>query len=283
MMRVNCERKLAPTLLIVVCGWTETAQLVRCSSGAIFVCLSSFHFCGSLRMSSTSPQLYGFPASTCTQRVLIAQHELGINLDFHSINLLTSEQKSEAHLARQPFGKVPALIDGAFTVYESRAIINYLVRKYGNGSSLLPSDAEKLARVEQFSSVESTALTPELTTISQHRVFAKFRPGFVVSDKAVEEAVEKLKVALTVVNTWLGQHAFLAGDDFTVVDIAFYPVAYIVFEQTEEGKQLLAAQPNVAAYWKRVVERPAIQKVAGIRDDFFKKLMAERAAAAAQK
>src|SRR5579883_1276415 len=73
-----------------------------------------------------SMKLYGHPISTCTRKVLFTAQEKGHKLELVVVDLAKGEHKSADHLSRQPFGQVPALDDGGFALYESRAIARYL-------------------------------------------------------------------------------------------------------------------------------------------------------------
>ncbi len=76
-------------------------------------------------------KLYGMTMSTCTRRVRCVLEEMGLPYEIVLVDLRKDEHKQPAHLAIQPFGKVPVLedIDGT-KIFESRAIMRYLVKKY---------------------------------------------------------------------------------------------------------------------------------------------------------
>lgn len=74
-------------------------------------------------------KLHGAPYSTCTQRVLFAVYELGLDVILVLVDLRKGEHKLPAHLEKQPFGQIPYLEDGDVIIYESRAIIRYLNEK----------------------------------------------------------------------------------------------------------------------------------------------------------
>lgn len=62
-------------------------------------------------------KVYGAQRSTCTQRVLTALHEKGVEYELVPVDFSKGEHKGEAHLKKQPFGKVPVLDDDGFLVY----------------------------------------------------------------------------------------------------------------------------------------------------------------------
>src|SRR5271169_2565324 len=104
-------------------------------------------------------KLYGHPMSTCTRKVLTTLAEKGHEADFVIVDLMKGEHKQEAHVARQPFGRVPALDDGGFWLYESRAIVRYLDEKLA-GPKLTPADIQDRASMEQWISVEYSYFSP---------------------------------------------------------------------------------------------------------------------------
>jgi glutathione S-transferase len=111
-------------------------------------------------MSSDRVQIYGMGGSTCTQRVLMTAIENGAEFEIKTVDLRKGEHKQPAHLARQPFGQIPAVEDDGFVVYESRAIARYINDTRGN--KLVPSDPKKRALMEQWISLEQGTITPEV-------------------------------------------------------------------------------------------------------------------------
>ena len=99
-------------------------------------------------------KLYGNPMSTCTRKVLCTLHETGTPFEFVTLDFGKAEHKAAAHLARQPFGQVPAIDDDGFALYESRAMIRYIDDKAGH--KLSSSDIKTRAVMEEFISVETS-------------------------------------------------------------------------------------------------------------------------------
>ncbi len=88
-------------------------------------------------------KLYGDTHATCYKRVALVLAEKGINFETVPVSIAKNEQNSPEHLKLQPFGKVPALDDDGFIIFESRAICKYLAKKYaGQGTKLIPEDHE---------------------------------------------------------------------------------------------------------------------------------------------
>ena len=86
-------------------------------------------------------KLYGSPISTCTRKVLCTLAEKGAQADFVNIELFKGEQKNADYMTvHQPFGRVPAIEDDGFSMYESRAIIRYLDATLP-GTKLVPPES----------------------------------------------------------------------------------------------------------------------------------------------
>ncbi|RYZ39586.1 MAG: glutathione S-transferase family protein [Myxococcaceae bacterium] len=200
-------------------------------------------------------KVYGNPMSTCSRKVMTVLAEKNHEVEFISIDLTKGEQKSPAHLARQPFGVVPVLeTDDGFQMYESRAIIRYLDRTLP-GTSLTPADPQAYARMEQFMSVESSYFSPAAMKV----VMERFRG---TNDEAnIAKGREGMKKPLEVINAALAKQAFLAGNDFTLADVTWAPYVDYVFAVGEQA--VIGEYKNVMAWWERVSSRPSFKKATG--------------------
>lgn len=210
---------------------------------------------------SGHPHLFGIRGSTCTQGVLFTAAELGLELDFTTVDLSKGQHKSAEWVEnRQPFGKIPAFEDGALKIFESRAISRYLVEKYGKGSTLIPSSPEERAVFEQWACVESQTLTPDIAKICLWRCWAAYK-GLETDPTKAKEALSDMTTALKFMDKTLGKTgAYLTGSNLTLVDV--FPVPYFnVIKETEEFKEILSTYSNISAWWSRVTSRPAWKQV----------------------
>jgi glutathione S-transferase len=94
-------------------------------------------------------RLYYHPASTCSRRVLMAAHHLGIKLDLVLIDLFHGEQNSPAFLKLNPNHCVPVLETDGFVLWESYAIMQYLA-DMTPGQSIYPGDIRCRADVNRW-------------------------------------------------------------------------------------------------------------------------------------
>jgi glutathione S-transferase len=204
-------------------------------------------------------KIYGNPMSTCTRRVLATLAEKQAAYDMVVLDFAKGEHKTPAHLARQPFGQMPALEDGAFTMFESRAIIRY-IDEVVPGQSLTPKDPKVRAHMEQWISVEMEDFNPGASSIVFQEVFAPMMGGKADAGK-VEEAKKKLATSLAVLDKHLAKGPHFVGDQFTLADICYMP--YTEYGMQTSAKDLLLGHSHFAAWWKRVSERPSWKKTTG--------------------
>ncbi|MFT3695567.1 MAG: glutathione binding-like protein [Kofleriaceae bacterium] len=196
----------------------------------------------------------GHPISTCTRKVIFTANETNTPFELVLVDIMKGEHKGEAHVARQPFGQLPALDDEGFKMFESRAMARYVDEKAGG--QLTPKDAQGRAKMEQWISVETSDFTPAAMTFVYDAVFK--RPQ---SEEALKTAGEKLEKAVGVIDASLKASGkpWLVGDQFTIAEVAYAP--YIEYAMASpQAKAIFEKHPNFMSWWKRVSERPAWQK-----------------------
>ncbi|KAF5012590.1 hypothetical protein FDECE_1357 [Fusarium decemcellulare] len=154
-----------------------------------------------------------------------------------------------------PFGRIPVLDDDGTRLFESRAICQYLVTKYGSGGALdkQTQTLPELATYEQAASVEYSYFDPSMKSLAYENIFKKFM-GHGDPDPA---AVEKLKALL--INTLkhyetiLSSRDYIAGNEFSLVDI--YHMPWFTFLPKLGLQDEVSSKPSLDAWWKRVSNR----------------------------
>jgi len=197
--------------------------------------------------------------STCTRKVLCTLAEKGVAPDMVVVDFTKGEHKLADHMSLQPFGKLPAIVDDGFVLYESRAIVRYLDEKLP-GAKLHGADLKTRALVDQWSSVEQSHFTPAAMKIISAALLAPMF-GKPIDEAKVAEGKAELKPALEILDRALAKTKFVAGDSFTLADIGFMP--YIEYVYAAKHGDVIDAHPNVAAWWKRVSERPSWKTATG--------------------
>lgn len=199
-------------------------------------------------------KLYGHPVSTCTRKVLAALLETNTPYEMVVIDLGKAEHKAEQHLRRQPFGQVPTIDDGGFTLFESRAISRYISAKAGN--ALTPSGVQDRAKMDQWLSVEQSNFSPNAMKFIFHYTFKRTQ-----EDQVLESAREMLEKTYAALSSTLETSPFLAGETFSLADIGYMP--YIEYLATSPAHASIQKYPSVAAWWERISKRPSWLKAAG--------------------
>ncbi|TQF09522.1 glutathione S-transferase family protein [Myxococcus llanfairpwllgwyngyllgogerychwyrndrobwllllantysiliogogogochensis] len=205
-------------------------------------------------------KVYGHPMSICTRKVLTTLLEKGHEAQFVLVDLGKGEQKHPAHLARHPFGVVPAFEDDdGFVLYESRAIIRYLDRKLP-GASLTPSQPHAYGLMEQFIGVEQSYFSPAAFKVIWERVFKPHMGGGAADEARVQEGRAGVDKVFGILEPMLAKQPYLAGDSFSLADVSWMPELEFLVAAGEQG--LFDKHPSVAAWWKRIGGRPSWKKVA---------------------
>jgi len=199
-------------------------------------------------------KIYGHPMSTCTRKVLMTLAETNTPHEFVMVDLFKGEHKQPSFLAHQPFGQVPALQDGAFELYESRAMCRYINDKVKG--ALVPNDLGARAQMEQWISIESSNFTNPVMKFVFHHVFKREQ-----TPETLKTAGEQTSNALAIMDKQLANHPFIAGETFTLADICFMP--YIEYAMATPAKDLFTKHPHVMAWWNKISEKPTWRKIAG--------------------
>lgn len=151
-------------------------------------------------------------------------------------------------MALNPNAKVPVLVDGDLVLTESAAILVYLAEKTGK---LLPTSGETRARVFEQLFFHASGLGP---AFGQAGFFQ--RQAAEPQPLAIERFSSEAKRTLGVIDGKLAKHGFVAGDTFTIADIAHFGW---LWRRDFAGVRLDDA-PNVARWYAEVEARPAVQR-----------------------
>ena len=195
-------------------------------------------------------KLYGIPRSR-TMRPLWILEELGLPYENVKVSFVNDTRKPE-FLKINPNGHIPVLQDGDLTLWESMAINLYLARRYDKG--LWPKRVEDEGRAFQWSLWAMTELEEPVLTAVMHRMSL---PADQRDPKRADDAAERFKTPLGVLNGELAGKAYLLGDAFTVADLN---VASVISSAPLGGLDL-GPVPHVLAWVVRCTGRPAFARV----------------------
>ncbi|XP_010038728.1 glutathione S-transferase F9 [Eucalyptus grandis] len=199
-------------------------------------------------------KVYG-PDAAAPKRVLECLIEKGVEFRTVTIDHFKGEHKAPEYLKLQPFGSVPAVQDGDYTLFESRAIISYYAEKYKRqGTDLLGKTIEERGLVEQWLEVEAQNFHPPIFDLVLKIVFGPELPP------AAQRERDKLCKVLDIYEEMLSKSKYLAGDFVSLADLSHLPFTqYLVGKMGKE--YLIRDRKHVSAWWDDISSRPSWKKV----------------------
>ena len=201
--------------------------------------------------------LHGPGFSTYVRAARLALEEKGVDYEMDEFNFIADGMPAE-QLARQPFGKVPALTHDGFVLYEVCAIGRYVDEAF-DGPALQPSDPQGRARVTQICGIlDSYTYGPAVSNIVIQRLVVPMMGGD-PDEAAIEAAVPEARKAMEVLNEMLDGRNHLVGDAVSLADLHLVPI-YDYFCQTPEGEGILDGTPALRRWWDAISGRDSVTK-----------------------
>lgn len=186
------------------------------------------------------------------KKVAIMLHEVQVPYRLRVIDIFEGEQLTREYGRVNPNHKIPAIVDHApawggepHAVFESGAILQYLAEKTGQ---LLPVAGPVRSRALQWLAWQVACLGP---MVGQFAHFTRYAPPG--NDYAIERYTREYHRLLAVLDNRLGQAAYLAGDEYTIADIAVWP------SMAGAAKMGRPTGPNIERWVALVNERPAVK------------------------
>jgi len=189
------------------------------------------------------------------RKVSIMLEELALDYHVHAIDITNGDQHSDEFLAINGNAKIPALIDsdgpdGApITIFESGAILMYLADK--QNSPLLPTEIRARYQVMQWLMLQMGGVGPMFGQVHHFVRFAKEDVPY-----AKKRYYDEARRLYGVLDGQLQTNAYLAGQAYSIADIATYPwVARFEWQEID-----LQDFPAVKSWFDKLSARPAVQK-----------------------
>ena len=192
-----------------------------------------------------------FAPNSRAGRIVWLLEELGLPYELNKMAFHPKDLKSDEHRARHPLGRVPVLEDGDVTVWESGAIVEYILERHKNGG-LKPtvSDATWPMYQQWFHYCEGMVMPPVNTIVVHTILLPEDRRDPVV----LGQAQRLLTRALAPVNDTLEGKDYLIGD-FSGADIM---LGHACFMSNRIGC-VTDEMPHLKAYVQRITDRPHFQ------------------------
>lgn len=213
---------------------------------------------------SNAIDLYAWPTPNA-YKISIFLEEAGIPYNAHPVNITKGDQHSDAFRAMNPNGKMPVMVDpngpdGApITLFESGAILWYLAEKTGQ---FLPASAHQKHQTHQWLMWQMAGFGPMLGQAHHFRMYAPEKIQY-----GIERYTNEAKRLYAVLNERLGQSAFVAGDDYTIADMAIFPWALLWEKQGVERDAI----PHVLSWIEKIGARDAVKRGLNLLSDHKRK------------
>jgi GST-like protein len=187
-------------------------------------------------------------------KVHVMLEETGLDYRVHPIDIGAGDQFKPEFLAISPNNKIPAIVDSdgpggtSLSLFESGAILIYLAEKTGQ---FLPVDPAGRYATLQWLMFQMGGLGPMLGQTHHFRIYAPQQIEY-----AVNRYTNEAKRLYGVMDAQLAKTAYLAGDGYTIADIAAFPWTRSWQNQGVD----LADYPNVKRWHETIAARPAVQR-----------------------
>ncbi|HCL66135.1 MAG TPA: glutathione S-transferase [Rhizobium sp.] len=198
-------------------------------------------------------ELYYWPTPN-GWKISIMLEELGIPYEVHTVNIGKGEQFAPEFLKISPNNRMPAIIDPdgpggkPISIFESGAILQYLGRKYGK---FYPADERVRVEVDQWLFWQVGGLGP---MAGQAHHFRQYAPEKI--EYGINRYTNEVNRLYGVMNKRLADRDYLAGDDYSIADIAC--IGWVVPHKNQG--QDLDDFPNLKRWFETVMARPAVER-----------------------
>ena len=192
--------------------------------------------------------IYGVSGSRAI-RSLWAIEEVGLEYT-HVATHFFKDSKTDDYLSVNPNGRIPALVDGDVTLFESMAINLYLTKKYA--PALYPVSEGEQAKAIQWSVWAISEIEPQQMQIVIQKIFNRDN----IDQSTIDSATGNLQRPLAVLNEHLADREYLLGDSFTVADLNVSGVM-LLMQMIEFD---LSAYPNIKKWTERCYSRDALKR-----------------------
>jgi glutathione S-transferase len=192
-----------------------------------------------------------------SMRVVWLCEEIGLPYELEHLAMFTPEMKTPDYLAIHPLGKVPAIDDEGFVLWETAAIFEYLVSRYSDGTLLPARETREGAQAVQWMTYGENPLTVIMGEIAAHGgpIPDEMRiPALVDRGRAIAPAL------VNVVERALDGRTYILGEEFSADDIMLGFGVNIARHLGFVGEDT----PRSLDYCERLMARPAYQRAAAV-------------------
>jgi glutathione S-transferase len=189
-------------------------------------------------------------------RVAWLLEELNVEYEIKKFDLGSKEMRSPDYLEIHPMGRVPTLEDGRVKIFESGAIIQYILEKHKNNSFVPSFEDQEFSNYLQWFHYAEGMIMPPMNIIVVETVLL---PPERRNEVNVKRATKLLNQMLIAVDAHMNNRDYLAGT-FSAADLM---TGHAVIMADRLGADI-SDKPNLLTYIARLTERPAFQKASNL-------------------
>jgi glutathione S-transferase len=203
-----------------------------------------------------SVRVFGVPGSPFMRAVLAGLEEK--QAAYEIVPLRGPDTKSPEHLARHPFGRVPAFEHDGFALYETQAILRYIDAAFP-GAALQPGDVKARARMDQLIGICDWYLFPQVgVTIAFQRIVKPLLMGAPADEEVIAKALPNAERCYAAIAGFL-QGPFLTGPAVSIADLMI-ACHMSMLNATPECQAIITRHPGLRDWLARMEARPSLQK-----------------------
>ena len=198
-------------------------------------------------------KIWGRKNSSNVRKPLWAAEELGLAYEAIDAGGAFGVVDTPEYRAMNPNGRVPVIEDDGFVLWESNAIVRYLLGKHAPDSAWYPADPQARAIADKWMDWTTSSFAGPFRTVFWGVVRT---PAHEQDWVAINAAINECSELLSMANDALVIQPYLSGDDIGMGDIPLGCFIYAWFEMPIER----APQPHLQEWYERLKQRPAYQK-----------------------
>ncbi len=201
--------------------------------------------------------VYGVAGSPYVRSALLGLHEKKAPYRLARLPAGIGATRTDEHLQRHPFGRVPVLDHGDFRLYETQAILRY-VDAIVPGPSLQPRDARAAARMNQIIGIVDWYVFPYVSVgITAERLMSKLFWNRPPDEANIAKALPQARLCISELERLKGSAEFLAGDALSLADLMVAP-QLLFFRGLPEAQELMSGT-SLDEWLSRMRVRPSFQ------------------------
>ena len=193
-----------------------------------------------------------YAPNTRAVRIVWLCEELGLDYELEMFKLGDASMRDPEYLKVHPMGRVPSLDDGDVSIFESGAIVEYILAKYGNGRMRPDTASPEFPNYLQWLHYAEGMIMPHVNILVVETILL---PEDRRNPVNIKRSTKQLTQMLGAVDAALEGRDFLAGE-FSGADIMTGHACTVAARLGAD----ISDKPNVAAYIKRLNERPGLIK-----------------------